>query len=123
MKVLLAEDDLDQLAVRCMLLERSGFAALGASDDVSALSLAKIEKPECAVVDLRLPTEERGLRLICALKEIDPLIRIIVLTGSNAEHVVQRPEAKLVDEIVVKGASSARLVEKLKLLASRATAL
>ena len=64
MRVLLADDDPDQLSLRCMLLERSGFEAMGAGDYVSAVELAAIQKPECAVVDLRLPTEELGLRLV-----------------------------------------------------------
>jgi CheY-like chemotaxis protein len=68
MKVLVADDDPDQLSLRSMLLERSGFQTMGAADPVSAAELAASQKPECAVIDLRLPTEERGLWLISELK-------------------------------------------------------
>jgi CheY-like chemotaxis protein len=119
MKVLLADDDPDQLATRSMLLERSGFETIGAADHVSAAELAASQKPECAVVDLRLPTEERGLWLISELKRLNPAIHIIVLTGGNPERLAGQAAASLVEEIIVKGASSGPLIRKLKSLAAR----
>lgn len=117
MKVLLADDDRDQLALRSLLLERSGFETIRASDWVSAAELAAAEKPECAVIDLRLPTEELGLELISELKRLDPAIRIVVITGGNPERVARQPVAKLIEEIVLKGASSGLLIRKLKSIA------
>jgi DNA-binding NtrC family response regulator len=119
MKVLLADDDLDQLSIRSMLLERSGFETIGAADHVSAAELAASQKPECAVIDLRLPTEERGLWLIGQLKRLDPAIHIIVLTGGNPERLARQTAASLVEEIIVKGASSGPLIRKLKAIAAR----
>jgi DNA-binding NarL/FixJ family response regulator len=119
MKVLLADDDLDQLSLRSMLVERSGFETIGAADHISAAELAASQKPECAVIDLRLPTEERGLWLIGELKRLDPAIRIIVLTGGDPERLARQTAASLVEEIIVKGASSGQLVRKLKAIAAR----
>jgi CheY-like chemotaxis protein len=119
MKVLVADDDPDQLSLRSMLLERSGFQTMGAADPVSAAELAASQKPECAVIDLRLPTEERGLWLITELKRLDPAIHIIVLTGGSPESLARQTAASLVEEIVVKGASSGALIRKLKSLAAR----
>jgi DNA-binding NtrC family response regulator len=119
MKVLLADDDPDQLSLRSLLLERSGFETIGAADHVSAAELAASEKPECAVVDLCLPTEERGLWLIGELKRLDPTIHILVLTGGNPVSLARQAAAALVEEIIVKGASSGPLIRKLKSLAAR----
>jgi len=115
-KVLLADDDRDQLALLSMLLQRGGFEAIGAADSVSAAELAATLKPECAVVDLRLPTEERGLWLICELKRLDPAVHIIVLTGGNPERLARQTVASLIDEIIVKGAASGPLIRKLEAL-------
>src|SRR4051812_13145007 len=104
MKVLLADDDRDQLALRSMLLERSGFETILAFDGASATELAAAQKPECAVVDLRLPTEELGLQLIRELKSLDPAIHIIVITGGNPGRVARQPVADLIEGIVQKGA-------------------
>jgi CheY-like chemotaxis protein len=117
MKVLLADDDRDQLALRSMLLERSGFETILAFDGASAAELAAAQKPECAVIDLRLPTEELGLQLIRELKSLDPAIHIIVITGGNPGPVTRQPVADLIEGIVQKGASSGLLIQKLRSLA------
>jgi DNA-binding response OmpR family regulator len=118
MKVLVADDDEDQLSLLCMLLDRSGFEAIGAVDSAAAAELAAAQKPECAVIDIRLPTEERGMWLIRELKRLDPVIHIIVLTGGNAERLARRTDIDSIDEIIVKGAASGPLIRKLKSLAS-----
>ena len=114
MKVLVAEDDPDQLELRSLLLSESGFEAIPARDSATALRAAVDQKPECAVVDLRLPTEEHGLGLIRALKALDASMRIIVLTGMAASRLKRLPESALADEVIEKGSSSAQLVETIR---------
>ncbi len=117
MKVLVVDDDPDQLVLRTMLLEQTGFETIRAADAGSAADLAAAEKPECAVVDLRLPTEELGLELIRELKRLDPAIHIVVITGGNPERVAREPVADLIEEILQKGGPSGLLISKLKSLA------
>ncbi len=121
MRILLADDDEDQLALRSMLLARSGFQTLEAADHNLAVEIATAEKPECAVVDLRFPTEDVGLQLIRELKNIDSNMHVFVLTGGDPERFAQRPERKLVDHVIVKGSSSAYLLQKLRILAGEIT--
>ena len=114
MKVLVVEDDSDQLALRCMLLRRAGFNPLQAKTVESALELAKNERPSCAVVDLRLPTESRGLNLIRELREGDAGMKLIVLTGAQKQWFSERPESKMVDDVFTKPVASSALIEKLR---------
>ena len=114
MKVLIAEDDQDQLELRSLLLSQSGFEAIPARDSAAALRAAIDRKPECAVVDLRLPAEEHGLGLIRALKSLDASMRIIVLTGMDASRLKRLPENALVDEVIEKGSSAGQLVETIR---------
>lgn len=117
MKVLVADDDQDQLSLRCMLLARSGFETLSAADAATATKLAAAQKPQCAVVDLRLPTSERGLQLIRDLKTLDPGMHVFVLTGSDERGVAQAPERGLIDAVLTKGSGSAILIQKLRTVA------
>ncbi|HMF75741.1 MAG TPA: DUF167 family protein [Bryobacteraceae bacterium] len=119
MKVLLADDDEDQLHLRALVLEKSGFETIEAGDSASAMRAAAAQKPQCAVVDLRLPTQALGLALIRDLKSLDAAMRIIVLTGSDPNRFDGLPEKKLVDEVILKGASSAQLVAKLRDMAGQ----
>jgi|SRR5579875_214323 len=110
MKILVAEDDEDQLFVRCMLLRESGFEPIPAPDLAAALNLSAAQKPECAIVDLRMPTEDDGFHLIRHLKAADPAIRIIVLTGAASGRL----DSPLIDGVIVKGSPTSVLLQKLR---------
>ena len=114
MKVLVADDDADQLELRALLLSHSGFEAILAHDVPAALYAAAAKKPDCAVIDLRFPAEEHGLGLIRELKRLDAAMRIIVLTGAGAGRLERLPEKALVDEVMVKGSCSSHLIEVIK---------
>ncbi len=116
MKVLIVEDDPDQLALRSMLLSQSGFETLAAADAPHAIELTVAHKPECAIVDLHLPTRELGLRLVRDLKKIDPAVYVIVLSGSHTRPITGTQA--MIDAMVTKGSSSATLVRKLNEIAS-----
>lgn len=114
MKVLVVDDDRDQRELRSMLLARSGFDALSASDRTSAKDLAAEHHFSAAVIDLGLPAMEDGLELIRELKALDAGMRVIVLTGSGKTSVRSALEPDLVDHLFVKPASTADLIRALR---------
>ena len=57
-----------------------GFEATGAADHAAAMSAARQDSPELALVDLRLPGES-GLAVVRDLKALDPATVVVVLTG------------------------------------------
>lgn len=118
MTVLVVDDDPDQLLLRGMLLRQSGFETAEATDLPTALELAETYKPQLAVLDWRLPTEEMGLRLIRQLKTLNPAIRLFVLTGADPSRFSRHAERQLVDDVLLKGCS-AQLTEKLKAAAAQ----
>ena len=122
MRILLADDDPDQLAVRQMLLTKFGFETFVAGDAESALALTAKERPACAIVDLGLPTPDAGLGLIRKLKELDRELHILVLTGSRSTALENRPERLLIDGIIEKGSASAALIQRLKEIENRGKA-
>jgi DNA-binding response OmpR family regulator len=79
--VLLVEDDTDQLHMRQLIFERSGYTVRAAQNATDALALAA--GCEIVVMDLRLPQLEDGLRLIQSLQGS---ARIIVLTGDFSDR-------------------------------------
>jgi DNA-binding response OmpR family regulator len=113
MKILLADDDQDQLELRALLLKRKGFETIAFTTASEALEQAKTQRPHCAVIDLKFPTEAAGLALIRALKALDANMRLFVLTGADAHRVNKFPEMMLVEEIIVKGSSTAYLMKRL----------
>jgi two-component system response regulator RegA len=100
--ILIVDDDerLRERLVRAM--KDRGLEASGAPDVESALALARVDSPELAVVDLRMPGRG-GLDLVKELLAIDPTTRVVVLTGYGsiataieamrlgAVHYLQKP--------------------------------
>jgi two-component system cell cycle response regulator DivK len=54
-RVLLVEDNADNLALVRFLLERAGYAVIEANNGVRGLELARQEKPDLILMDLSLP--------------------------------------------------------------------
>ncbi len=115
-RVLLVDDDRDQLAIRKLLMEHSGHTVFTADNTATARRLACDIQPDIAVLDLRLPKPEDGLALIRDLRGGSATLKIFVLSGWT-EDLIHRPEAKLVDNILAKPVRSQRLLGLLSKLA------
>jgi two-component system response regulator RegA len=100
---ILIVDDEERLRERLVRAMRDrGLEATGAADVDSALDLARLDSPELALVDLRMPGRG-GLELVRELLAIDPTTRVVVLTGYGsiataieamrlgAVHYLQKP--------------------------------
>lgn len=78
--VLVVDDDATFRTRLGRAFESRGFEVRLAANGEIALSLARTESPELAVVDLRMPGSS-GLDVVRELKAIDPTTNVIVLTG------------------------------------------
>jgi two-component system, response regulator RegA len=79
-RVLLIDDDQVFVRVLARALGARGFSASSAHDAGQALALARSERPQFVVLDLKLGADN-GLKLIPELKAILPEVRILLLTG------------------------------------------
>jgi DNA-binding response OmpR family regulator len=114
MKLLLADDDADQLELRSLTLSQAGHQVYAACDVDTALKMAAEHRPEAAVVDLRLPTQNLGLDLIRGLKQFNSQLRIIVLSGVDPKQFEKLPERALVEAVFTKGGGSRLLLAYLQ---------
>lgn len=108
-RLLIVEDDPDQLELRRLILEYAGHRVRTAADPRAALEAFVEFAPALVVMDLRLPRTEDGLSLIEALRQRFPEVRIVVLSGAedNFENSAVRA---LVNEYVRKPVPSRELV-------------
>ena len=77
--LLVDDDEVFRTRMARAFVER-GYEVTSAHDFDSAVAHARIESPELAVLDLKMPGKS-GLELVKALLEIDPQTKIVVLTG------------------------------------------
>ncbi|MEJ2724813.1 MAG: response regulator [Deltaproteobacteria bacterium] len=92
LKILLVDDEkkfLDSVSERIRL---KGFEPLLATSGKEALDIAKETKIYAAVVDLKMPDMD-GLTTISGLKEMQPEIKTVLLTGFGDEKVREAAEA------------------------------
>ena len=82
-RVLLVDDEPDQIELYRFGLEPLGFTILEANDGLTAISLARSASPDVIVLDLRMP-EMDGWQVCAALKAdaATASIPIVILTAA-----------------------------------------
>jgi len=83
MATILVVDDDDK--IRKLLkraLEKAGHRVLEASNGKMALSIHIKDNPELVITDIVMP-EKEGLETIAELKERDPVVKIIAMSGGG----------------------------------------
>ena len=63
-------------------LEMEGHRALTASDGNEALKIVDESKPQLIITDIIMP-ESDGIEVICSLKETNPDIKILAISGGG----------------------------------------
>ena len=85
-KILITDDD-DELRTQMKWSLAADYEVLLAEDRLSAVEVLKKEGPSIATLDLGLPpspgTAEEGLRTLAELLQVDPLVKVIVITGQG----------------------------------------
>lgn len=117
MKILLVEDDPDDLVLARIELERLGHEVVGAGDAGEALRLMPVERPDLVVTDIRMPGMD-GFELTRAVQRMaaprwQP---VIFLTGHRDEALEVKALATGADGYIVKPAAAEVLGARLKVI-------
>jgi CheY-like chemotaxis protein len=107
--VLCIDDELVGLQVRKILLERSGYRVLTASDGPSGLAIFSVEPVEAVVLDYSMPGMHGG-EVAVRMRQTKPQVPILLLSaymGLSADVTF------LVDLYMTKGEGAPVLLEKL----------
>ena len=82
-RFLLIDDDESFTLVLARALQRRGFTTQSAHSDTEAIALAKGQSFDKAIVDLKMQGVS-GLTLIPTLKQLQPQLEIVMLTGYSS---------------------------------------
>lgn len=80
--ILVAEDDEQILSAIAEYFERSGYNLILAFDGLEALEIFRESKADLIISDVMMPKMD-GLELVRRVREIDPLLPIILLTAKD----------------------------------------
>ena len=113
-RVLIIDDDQNDLLLHEILLEKLGYAVTLAATGEAGLAQAVAEPPEIALVDYNLPGmdgPEVATRIRAALGSA---VFLVALSGHSHDEAMAQARAAGFDAFLVKGADPSRLVELLR---------
>ncbi len=116
-KILIVDDEPKIVQIARDYLERAGFAILAAHDGKSALTTARVEKPDLIVLDLGLPQLD-GLDVTRALRK-ESNVPIIMLTARGEESDKLIGLELGADDYIVKPFSPKELVARARAVLRR----
>jgi CheY-like chemotaxis protein len=122
-RILVADDDLDQLVVQKLLLESFGHEVVVAACPSEALRELERSAPGLFIMDLRFPNaagqpdSREGMALIRRIREAGYRLPVVVLSGWP-EDLYGEPEEEMVARIMVKPVGIPLLLELIEELTS-----
>jgi|SRR5450432_963553 CheY-like chemotaxis protein len=118
-RILVADDDRQQLDLRKLLLERAGHEVVLALDALETIRHLEQGHADLVIMDLRfpnasgIPDSALGLALIRRIRDSGCRAPVIVLSGWP-DDLYGQPEEQLVSRIMVKPVKSAVLIAAIR---------
>jgi len=119
---LLIVDDEETIVQQLKWAFKSSFSIITATDSNSALEAVRNERPGIVLLDLCLsedPTRLEGFNILEETKKIDPMIKVIVVTGHDEKENALRAVERGAYDFYAKPIS----IEEMKVILKRATKL
>lgn len=110
-RVLVVEDDVEVRTLLVRTLRRRGHSVEEAADGMEGLACAERAAPDVVLTDMAMPRLD-GLGLMKALKQTDPDLPVIVLTGHGSmENVLQAMREGVLFDYLMKPLPDLALLE------------
>lgn len=100
-KVLVVDDDPDFVQLMCEFLSNGGYASCAAGDGEEAMDVFQKEKPDIVLTDIKMPSKD-GFEFIADVKNLDPAVPIIAISGAGIKDYQSRAKALKVNFTLVK---------------------
>ena len=113
MKILVVDDEVEVVNFLCVFLERLGLNAVKATCGKEALEVCSREKPEWVFLDIKM-SDMDGLEVLKKMKEINPNIKAIMITGTKDETIQSEAQALGASDYLIKPIDLEDLREKIR---------
>jgi len=123
-KILLVDDDVDFIFIQKAIIEKAGYSVTTANDSSEGMEKAKICKPDLAILDVMMRTDQEGFEMARAMRrepEFEKL-PIIMLTsvdsisGLNLKEMAKNKKWLPVDSFLDKPVQPKILIEEIERL-------
>ncbi len=93
MKVLVVDDNKDLAFILQLMLEDEGYEVMLADNGREGYLIYLLFRPDLVITDIQMPGKN-GLQLMEIIREHNPKVRTIYMSGDLSEHLVSLEEEK-----------------------------
>ncbi len=111
-KVLLVDDEVEFASALAERLQIRNYDAKAAYNALEALNSIYSDKPDVVVLDMKIPGMD-GLEILKTIKQFDPTIEVIILTGHGAIESVKEGLRSGAFEYIMKPVDIGELTSKI----------
>ena len=88
-KIMVVDDEESVCLLLRKLFEGEGYKVITETDPIKAIELVKVDRPDCMLLDIKMPRKE-GVEVLACVKEFDKSIEVIMITGySSIENAME----------------------------------
>ena len=117
--VIIGDDDRVTRTVLRAVLTKAGYAVLGEADTgLETAVLFDKHRPDIVLLDVNMP-KGKGLTILRLLHEIDPHVRVIMLTGDTSPKTVSKALQLGAKDYVSKTSGDERILDAVKRVVER----
>jgi DNA-binding NtrC family response regulator len=111
-KVLVVDDEVEFASALAERLNLRSYTTQTASNALEALSSIHKERPDVVLLDLRIPGMD-GIEILRTIKQYDPAIEVIMLTGHGDKESVEEGMKGGIFEYIMKPIDIGELTSKI----------
>ena len=123
-KILVVDDDIDFINVTKMILENQNYEVVTALNKVDGMKKARSEKPQLAILDVMMTTEQEGFEMARELRQDPEFVSLPIIlltsvdsaTGMNFKDAAGDSDWMPVDAFIEKPVDSQKLIEEISRL-------
>ena len=112
-KILWVDDEIDLLKPHMVFLEAKGYALTPVNNVNEALEILEKEKYQLVLIDENMPGIS-GLEAIPMIKNIDSTIKIVMVTKSEEEHLMEQAIGSQISDYILKPVNPNQILLSLK---------
>lgn len=112
-KILWIDDEVDLLKPHIVFLEKKGYSVTPINNANEALEILENEKYQLVLVDENMPGIS-GLEAIPMIKHIDSAIKIVMVTKSEEEHLMEQAIGEQISDYILKPVNPNQILLSLK---------
>jgi DNA-binding response OmpR family regulator len=111
--ILWVDDEIDLLSAHVIFLRERGYNVVEATNGDDAIELVRNERIDLVLLDEMMPGRD-GLSTLEGIKDINPLLPVIMVTKSEEEHLMDEAIGKKIDDYLTKPVNLSQIQSAIK---------